>query len=169
MSASVILGTPVHTPSAEYQYPKTLLSVPEHPHSAELIALWRAFEAKDGMRMGRDIPSRALSKLLPSLVIAEPVDAWRDARIRLAGSVLAERFGRDISGLLISELYKAAPSDGEMLVSAGRRAVESHDPVLIDARVLAGTTEIMRFEVAALPILAPDGVGQWCLVGTFRF
>lgn len=169
MSESVVLGQPVHEPSAEFQYPKTVLTAPEHPSAAALIEIWRAHEAEGGMRMGRDIPSRGLAKLLPNIVIAEPIGAWEDAYIRLAGSVLTERFGRDIAGMRISELYQNDPKGGAMLLAGARCADETRQPGLLSTRVTAGKTELMRFEVVALPIFAPDGVTHWCLVGTFRF
>jgi hypothetical protein len=40
---------------------------------------------------------------------------------------------------------------------------------MISTHIVAGEIELMRFEVVALTILAPDGVTRWCLVGTFRF
>lgn len=169
MSDSVVLGQPVHQPSAEFQYPKTVLSAPEHPSSTALIEIWRAHEATGGMRMGRDIPTRALGKLLPNIVIAEPQPDWSDARIRLAGSVLTERFGRDITGAQLSEIYRADPDGGAMLLACARRADETREPGLLGTRVLAGSLEVMRFEVVGLPIYAPDGVVHWTLVGTFRF
>ncbi len=169
MNDSVILGQPVHTPSADFQYPKVVLSAPEHPSSVTLIAAWRGCEASGGMRMGRDIPSRALGKLLPSIVISEPAPDWRDARIRLAGSVLAERFGRDITGMQVSELYRADPAGYVMLLEVASRADQTREPGLLGTRVMAGSTEVMRFEVVALPIFAADGVTHLSLVGSFRF
>jgi hypothetical protein len=110
-----MLGSPVHQPSAEYSYPKAFIEVAEHPRSLQLIRLWRTFEGSGGMHMGRDIPYRITAIFLPNLVVVEPIGEWTDARIRLAGSLLMERFGRDIHGMLISELYAADPVMGEML------------------------------------------------------
>lgn len=169
MTKTVVLGTPVHTPSAEYQYPKTVIGEPVHPSTIALIECWRGHEAEGGMRMGRDIPCRTMASLLNSIVIAEPIGDWDDAHIRLAGSVLTERFGRDVTGMKINELYKDDPEGGRILLRGAKRANETREPMLIDARVLAGKIEVMRIEVVFLPIFAPDGVTQWCLTGTFRF
>ena len=165
----MVLGQAVHHPSSEFTYPKAMLTEPEHPAAIALIAVWRAYEATGGMRMGRDIPSRALAKFLPGLVIAEPVEDWKDARIRLAGSVLTERFGRDISGMMLSEIYRNDPDGGAKLLQGGRVAATTREPGILSTRVMAGTAELLRFEVVALPIYAPDGVTPWCMVGTFRF
>jgi len=169
MSNSVVLGTVVHTPSAEFQYPKLMLSVPEHPGSIALIEHWLAHEANGGMRMGRDIPSRAMSKLLPNIAICEPVGSWEDGRIRIAGAILTERFGRDIAGILITELYCNDPAGAEMLLDGARQAQETRKPGLLSTRVVANKIEVMRFEVVALPISAADGLTPWCIVGIFRF
>lgn len=169
MNNSVVLGTPVHTPSADYTYPKTVISEPVHPSTIALIECWRARKAEGGMRMGRDIPCRSMASLLHSIVIAEPIGDWEDALIRLAGSVLTERFGRDVTGMRIGALYENDPEGGRMLLAGAKRADETREPVLLDARIMAVKTMVMRFEVVFLPIFAPDGVTHWCLAGTFRF
>ncbi len=169
MQDSIVLGKPVHTPSAEFRYPKTVIAVPEHPSSLELIEHWRTHEATGGMRMGRDIPSRAIAKFLSGIVVCEPVGAWADGRIRLAGSVLTQRFGRDIQGALIRDLYHNDPEGGDALLENARRAQETREPGLLSTRVCAGEIEVMRFEVVALPIWAPDATTRWSLVGVFRF
>jgi hypothetical protein len=88
VSTFLVLGGPVHQPSAEYTYPKAFIEVAKHEGSLELMVLWRGFEKSGGMRMGREIPSRIKAKLLPNLVVIEPVGEWTDGHIRLAGSML---------------------------------------------------------------------------------
>lgn len=166
---SYALGERVHSPSAAYEYPKTVISRPEHPCSEALIAYWRRFEAENGMRMGREVPSRGIARFLSHISICEPVGHWTDGRIRVAGSILVLRFGRDIGGMLISDLYAADPKGGRILLETARRAQETREPGLISARVRSNEVELMRFEVAALPIFAADGVSPLSMVGTFRF
>jgi hypothetical protein len=169
VSGTFVLGTRVHKPSAEFQYPKAFIDAPEHPSSKALIALWRLHEAESGMRMGRDVPSRAIARFLSNISVCEPVGDWTDGRIRLAGTILTERFGRDIQGALISELYGSDPAGGSMLLENARRAQATRQPGLLCTRVCAGEREVMRFEVVALPIFASDGRAPLSLVGTFRF
>jgi hypothetical protein len=169
LSDSYALGERVHKPSERFTYPKAVIAEPQHPTSKVLIAHWRAYEAKGGMRMGRDVPSRAIATLLPSISICEPLGDWVDGRIRIAGSILTLRFGRDIHGLLVSELYKDDPDGGRILLENARRAQETRRPGLLSTRVCAEEHEVMRFEVVALPIFAADGLTQLSLVGTFRF
>ena len=121
------------------------------------------------MRMRRDIPSRALARLLPYILITEPVGAWDDARIRLAGTALMERFGRDIAGELASHVYVNEPSGARLLLQAARRAVETREPGLIDLRILMDEIEVFHLETVLLPIWSPDGSASWSLVGAFRF
>ena len=169
MDDSIVLGQSVHNPSAEFQYPKVPIDAPTHPSSVALIEAWRACEAKGGMRMGRDIPSRALAKLLPSIIISEVEPGWTDARVRVAGSVPVERFGRDITGVKLSELYHDHPDDIALFLASGRRAEETREPVLVRTAVVAGSTELMAFEVVFLPVFAADGITQLAMLGTFRF
>lgn len=159
----------MHTPSAEFRYPKTVIEAPEHLSSMALIECWRAHEATGGMRMHRDIPSRAIAQFLSNIVVCEPVGDWADGHIRLAGSVLTQRFGREIQGASISELYANDPEGARMLLANARRAQKARKPGLLSTRVCTGQVEVMRFEVVALPIWAPDGATLWSLVGVFRF
>ncbi|MGZ6009891.1 MAG: hypothetical protein ACXWLO_11455, partial [Rhizomicrobium sp.] len=79
----VVLGKPVLNQSPVYRYIRTVLDTVTHAGAISLVECWRGHEATGGMRMGRDIPSRALAKLLPFILITEPVGDWDDARIRL--------------------------------------------------------------------------------------
>lgn len=104
MTDNIVLGKPILNPLPVHRYIRTVLDKLCHPNARALLECWREHEAKGGMRMGRDIPSRALAKLLPNIIIGEPIGGWDDARIRLAGTALMERFGRDVAGELTSEL-----------------------------------------------------------------
>jgi hypothetical protein len=134
-----------------------------------LLECWREHEAKGGMRVGRDIPSRALAKLLPYILIAEPVGSWGDARIRLAGTALMERFGRDVAGEVISDAYAEKPDGASSLLAAAHDAAENRHPGLIDLRILMDEIEVFHLETVLLPIQSPDGTARWSLVGAFQF
>lgn len=169
MSDLYAFGERVHKASEKFTYPKAVITEPQHPNSKRLITHWRAYEATGGMRMGRDVPSRAIATFLSCISICEPLGDWMDGRIRIAGSILTLRFGRDIHGMLVSELYKDDPGGGRTLLENARRAQETRQPGLLSARVLADQHEVMRFEVVALPIFAADGLAQLGLAGTFPF
>jgi hypothetical protein len=169
MSDAVVLGQPVLNPSPQYRYVRTVRMAPSHPSSIALMACWRELEAKGGMRMGRDIPSRALVKLLPHILITEPIDNWEDARIRLAGTAMLERFGRDIAGTLVSQIYENDLDGAQLLLHLGRCATESREPGVVDTRIFVDGIEMMHLEIVLMPINSADGSGVWNLVGAFRF
>ena len=167
--SEVVLGKPVLNPSPTYRYVRTVIDSLTHPSAIALLECWRSLEEKGGMRMGRDIPSRALAKLLPYILITEPVGAWDDARIRLAGTALMERFGRDIAGELASHVYVNDPNGARLLLRAAQRAVETREPGLIDLRIRMDEIEVFHLETVLLPIWSPDANASWSLVGAFRF
>jgi len=168
MSDEVVLGQKVLNPSPQTRYVRKVLDTPTHPNARALTECWQAFEAKDGMRMGRDIPSRALAKLLPHILIAEPVGQWDDARIRLAGTALIERFGRDIAGMLVKQLYTDNPEGAKLLLQLGRHTAQSRETGVLDTRIFVEGIEMMHMEMVLLPIYSTDGTSIWLLVGAFK-
>jgi hypothetical protein len=169
MSDGVVLGQPVLNPTPQYRYVRTVRATADHPSSIALISCWREFEAKGGMRIGRDIPSRAIVILLPHILITETVDDWQDARIRLAGTALMERFGRDIAGSLATEIYADDLEGIKFLLQQQRRAMEVREPCVVDTRIFLDGIAMMHLEIALMPIQSPDGAAIWNLVGAFRF
>ena len=169
MSDAVVLGQKVLNPTPQYRYVRKVRSTADHPSSVALMSCWREHEAKGGMRMGRDIPSRALVKLLPHILITEAVDDWQDARIRLAGTALLERFGRDIAGSLATQIYADDLEGIKFLLQHQRRAMEVREPCVVDTRIFLDGMEMMHLEIVLLPIYSPDGNDIWNLVGAFRF
>lgn len=169
MSEVVVLGKPVLGQSSTHRFVRTVLSAVNHPGAIALLECWRAYEATGGMRMGRDIPSHPLAKLLPFILIAEPIGHWDDARIRLAGTALIERFGHDVAGELASHLYAADTAGAQLLLQLARRASGAREPGMIDLRVLMDEIEVFHLETVIVPIYSPDGSAGWTMVGAFRF
>ena len=146
-----------------------MLDKPNHPSAQALLEFWREHEKTGGMRMGRDIPSRALARFLPNIIIAESLGHWDDARIRLAGTAFMERFGRDVAGELTSRLYAEDPDGAALLLKLARQAAEMRKPGMIDLRIRADEIDVFHIETLLLPIFAPDGTTCWAMVGAFRF
>jgi hypothetical protein len=115
------------------------------------------------MRMGLDIPSRTLAKLLPFILIAKPISHSDDARIRLAGTALIERFGRDVPGELASHLYAADTAGAQLLLQLARHASRTREPGMIDLRVLMDEIEVFHLETVLVPIYSPDGSTGWTM------
>lgn len=171
MSGAVLLGRAVMLePSEDYHYVLEPRKTPEHPSSRALLDYWQSCEAKGGMRMGRDIPNRALMRVLANVAVTEPVDDWRDGRMRLVGSALTNRFGRDITGILISELFVYDdPQMLAMMLGGAKAAATRRKPNFALDRVMLHNMERMRNEIAVFPLWAPDGETVWVLTGTFQF
>ena len=168
MRNEVVLGRPVLNQLPVHRFVRTVLDRPNHPNAQALLEFWREHEKAGGIRMGRDIPSRALAKFLPNIIIAEPLNNWADARIRLAGTAFMERFGRDVAGELTSHLYADDPDGAALLLKLARQAAEIRKPGMIDLRIRADEIEVFHIETVLLPIFAPDGATCWALVGAFR-
>lgn len=144
----------------------TIVDEARHPDAVKLLAFWAA-RAPDGIVMGRDIPSRAISGLLSRIVIWEPVRDGRDLRARLAGAALLRRFGDDIKGRLMSELLP--PEDVQKFLTGALNVLENGRSLVLDSRLIAGTVEMMHLEIVVFPVIAPDRKGTWVLAGVFYF
>ncbi len=165
----MIFGRPMHEPSPEFDYPTVFKDAPDLPAARELLEIWREYEAAGGMQMGRDIPSRRLAKFLANIIIVEPVGDWEDSRVRLAGQVLMLRFGRDVTGLLGSDVFSDNPRGHRALCDISRESVKARKPYFVDSKVMRGGEELMRVESLNAPIIGPNGEPGWMLGALFLF
>ena len=169
MSNAVLLGQAVLKPTRQFKFVRTVCTAPKHASTRALIDCWRTYEKDGGMRMCRDIPSRAIGKLLQYILIAEPINDWNDANIRLAGTALIERFGRDIAGMTLCENYADDREGASILLQLGAETTRLREPRLLDTRIFIEGIEMLHLETVMLPIFAPDGVSTWVMAGAFRF
>jgi len=144
----------------------TVLEAPTLVKAQDLMAFWKAHE-KDGIVIGRDIPSRAIAGLLSSLMIYEPMSGDGDFRVRHAGTSFQQRFGMEITGKRMSELFP--PEDFRDHAEGLRGVLKSGRPLVLGSRVSAGVVEKMHLEIVVLPVFAPNRVDKWALVGIFYF
>ena len=161
------LGREIERSHHDLEHRMRGINMPMHPSTIRLIAYWQACEAHGGMRMGHDVPAGAIAALLPDLTIAEPIRGWADARIRLAGS--ADYFGPGAEGALISEVVTGELREREMLLAGARTAIARNRPGIIEQVLVDNRREILRQEVTALPIYAPDSSARWILISIFSF
>jgi hypothetical protein len=166
---AAVPGRSVERTHYEFEHRMRGINMPTHPSTTRLIAYWQECEARGGMRMGRDIPARDVSMFLKDLTVAEPVRDWADARIRLAGSAMADYFGRDINGALMSEIVAGEPRDRDMLLAGARAAIARSRPGIIEQILVDNGREVLRQELTALPLFAPDSDARWILISTFNF
>jgi hypothetical protein len=138
---------------------------PSHEGVKELVAYWTKCREKGDFVMGRDVPARAIARLTKHLVVLEPVNDGRDFRLRLVGSVMNERIGRDVSGMLLTEVY--AESTVRSFTPTLHKTLETNAPVFHEMRAQGVFEKIRHADAVALPMKAPDGAAIWVLTGVF--
>jgi hypothetical protein len=148
------------TTTSEYR----LIDALRHPDATTVLRFW-ARRPPDGLMIGRDIPSRSIAKLLSHVAIYAPFSNGNDAKVHLAGSALRRRFGRDITGLLMSDIF--VPDDFRVRFAALKDVIRTGEPRLAEIVHRVGDIEILRLELLAIPVTAPNGVDRWA--ATFAF
>lgn len=138
---------------------------PKHSGARQLFGYWRDLQESGGLVVSRDLPSRHLSGILRNLAIFEPIDRSRDFRTRLAGTAFLRRFGRDITGLKLSEIFRESrfETHRDSMAEISRTRV----PQSLEAKVQRGNRTLFEFEVLRLPVFAPDCCHIWILSGLF--
>lgn len=166
----LVLGQHVDRSYYDLDHKFTVLKEPTHPSVRQLLDFWRACEGKDGLRMGRDIPSRATAPFLSLMMIVEPFADWADGTVRYAGFGTAKFFGRDVTGLRYSEVSVGDRSRTLWpLFTEARVLVEENRCRILDHRASSGGIEVARQEVVTFPIFGPDGTSRWVLSAAFDF
>lgn len=164
-----ILPGRIESTQCELEHRIRGINMPTHPSTIRLIAYWQDCEARGGLRMDRDVPALGIAPLLQDLMVAEPIRDWADAHIRLAGSAMADYFGRNVDGARMSDIFAGEPRDGEMLLAGAKTAIARNRPGIVEQILVENGREILRQEVAELPIYAPDSNVRWILTSTFSF
>lgn len=121
----------------------------------------------DGIKIGRDVPSRAISRVLGRLTVFQPVDDGRDFKVFLVGTNVRHRFGRDITGELLSQMYSAEQFQQRLACQKAVLATGEPNVSRIIHRVAGG--EVLKLELVRLPAVAPNGVDRWVLAFVFYF
>ena len=130
-----------------------------------LLAMWDEHRNAGGLVIGQDVPSRTAAPLLRHLIVYEPVGDFADFHVRLAGSGYLSQYGRDVTGMAMSELF-----DSETFLHNlrfGRQVVETQTPLLFLATLTEFEIARWSYELALLPVLAPDRATKWLLVSAF--
>jgi hypothetical protein len=143
------------------------LPEPAHFGSRLLFDFWEDRTAHGGLTMGRDVPSRALSTILRNLGVYEPVNHRRDFRFRLAGAGFLRRYGKDITGTLLSDHFSGVEFDRRR--DNILKVIETGRPSLHEVRVPQDTRPALRMESIELPMYCPDRQTTWVLGGLFYY
>jgi hypothetical protein len=144
----------------------TQIPEPTIPRACRLLDVWYTHQP-EGMIVGRHVPSRDLAPLLSSLVLYEPVNEGDDWRIRLAGAAMLRRFGRDVAGSLISNLY--AHDHFNIIRARALAVVEMNRPQIDDVCIRNSARTLQHFETVHVPVYASDGITRWDMAGYFYF
>jgi len=144
-----------------------IVANPDLEATKALLAYWQAKCPAGGLPGRDDIDASEIPRLLPHLVIAEPIDGGADWIYRLVGTAVVNRSGHDTTGKRVRELF--APEVADAYIADYRRGVRNRAPWFARGYFALPDKEHVRFESVGLPILARDGVGVWLLLGVFYF
>lgn len=136
-----------------------------HDDAIALLAYWQERRAAGGFAMLREVPSKAIARFMKHLVVLEPLPNRSDFKYRIAGMILRERLGRDVTGMTISDVFDAEPARG--LIAATRKVIDTDAPVFQRLHVRGMFAEVRRPELVQLPVRSIDGTEIWVLVGVF--
>lgn len=145
----------------------TVLDAPVHRDAQFLYVEWRRYASTGGFIVGIHVPSRALARVLPALSLYDPVDGGRDFHVRLAGTALRRRFGRDITGAKLSDLFSGKSFD--YFAARMRRVLKDGQPFFLELGVEHLGLPRLRFEWLGLQVFSPDCRCPWIMTGHFLY
>lgn len=141
----------------------TILAAPVHAEAIELHRYWLACQARGGVKLGRDLPSREIAKLMSKLSVLEANADETDFRFRLVGSSWLDRFGRDIKGEWVSSLYE--PDIFEQYRAGVSSVLKTGEPKFTDVCIYERRQLAHHIEYTQLPLVEAD---RCILMGAFR-
>ncbi|MEI9887960.1 MAG: PAS domain-containing protein [Rhizomicrobium sp.] len=159
------LGLALHREGASFEEVFAPLAAPAHQGARLLFEDWRRLDAAGGFIVGVHIPSRRLAGVLGGLSLYEPLDGGGDFRVRLAGTGVLRRFGRDVTGLALSEIFSGPQFTYHRALL--RRAQKSGEPFLLDVQKFCQGRRYLRFELLGLRVFSPDCRHPWIMIGQF--
>jgi hypothetical protein len=127
-----------------------------HPNTQKLIETWRAH------RDGQALPARTalspidLGPLLPQILMLGHEGG--EEVFRLSGGLIADLYGRDLRGSVLSALWAKheRPLVADVLVRARRAAA----PVVLTVDAEAPNGERIGVEICLAPLTGPDGAAN---------
>jgi hypothetical protein len=153
--------------NADLKELRTPIAAPTQHGARLLFDHWRSKMDGPGFVVGRDVPSRALAGVLRNLALYEPIAGHQDFRLRLAGTAFMRRFGRDVTGLKLSEIYDEDSFESHRAGLAN--VARSKVPELADVKLERGDRTFLRYEALRLPVFSPDRNETWVLCAVFYF
>ncbi|HEY8949419.1 MAG TPA: PAS domain-containing protein [Rhizomicrobium sp.] len=136
-----------------------------NPSALSLIDAWGKSQARGGMVMGRDFPSRRFAGLLPNILLLEKLERVRDFRVRLAGFGMLCFYGFDPSGRRLGEIFEGEKHKARCNVLC--RVLRCHRPGMALSRLSQDGETFLEREIVCLPVLAFDARTPLVLVASF--
>lgn len=146
------------------------IDMPQREDMRALVTIWEN-RPSDGLIVGRDIPSRAIARVLSHILLWEPVEDGADLVLRLCGEGLRLRFGDGAVGKRFSELI--APEIAPFFRDLGKGMLAKEYCASFDIRLkrkvaIDGRNEL-HFELVVFPVWSPDRKARWFLNGVSYF
>ena len=141
------------------------MDAPRHLHARLLHEHWS--KRGGAFVIGRDIPSRPLAPVLRNVAVLEANRDHSDFYVRLAGTAWLRRFGHDVTGTMLSQLY-----DRETF--AGRRQLlwtllKDGAPLFRDVKLMDAGGVYLHYELVALRAIRTDRKGHCALTAIFPY
>ena len=167
MQALGLVWDAVDPLTADLSETATQIPDPVHFGARLLFERWRELQGGDGFIVGRDVPVRQLGGILRNLAVYEPIDECHDFRARLAGMAFLRRFGRDITGLRLSEIFREPGLERHRANMT--LVVRSGTPQAFDVKMQRGRKTFLHAEALRLPVQSADRTATWVLSGLFYY
>jgi len=149
-------------------HPKVeVVTSPSLEATRELLAYWRSKCPVGGLPGRDEIVPHEIRRLLPHLLIIEPINGGADWVFRLVGTATVFRHGTDATGMRVREVFPSEVADA--YIADYQRGVANRAPWIVHGNFVFPGKEHVRFESVGLPILGRDGVTVWLLIGLFYF
>jgi hypothetical protein len=133
------------------------------PGLEALLSYWLQKCAGRAMPRRDDLPVQELRPWIGQLALID-IAGEKDFRVRLCGTNLIRRFGREATGLVVSELAVDIAQQLQALLRAGCRAAA---PVVAVSHVQFGRVLVSHSDVA-LPLSGADGQMSGFLLGSYQ-
>jgi hypothetical protein len=138
------------------------LEEPAHRGAKQLYDYWQTCEAKGGLTIGRDLPSKAISRILGDTFVLQPTDG--DYIVRIVGNNMRRRFGRDASRKRLSELLDKEEFSYQF---HGIEEIRLSGVPASHRIVMTSIARQITRESLVVPAQSPDRTQRWIIVAVF--
>lgn len=127
-----------------------------HNGTRRLIDYWCGLAGGDQAPARAAVDPARLADLLPRVFLLETSEDG--LRVRLAGELLRDLWGRTVRGLTFDDLWRAEGRD--LARRAAAQAICETAPVVVVAEGATVEGEAVGFEVTLAPLASPDGAPE---------